>query len=67
MPTPDLMNVTWRKSTYSGNYACVEVADLDDGNVAVRDTKDKGNGPILFFTRNEWNAFIAGAKNGEFD
>ncbi|GAB1640934.1 hypothetical protein KRMM14A1259_13570 [Krasilnikovia sp. MM14-A1259] len=35
--------------------------------VAVRDTKDNGNGPVLLFTPAEWDAFIGGAKNGEFD
>jgi hypothetical protein len=66
-----MINMTgaqWRKSSRSsaeGN--CVEVADNLDGIVAVRDTKDKGNGPILTFTPSEWAAFIAGAKDGEFD
>lgn len=70
MPTtPDLIDTTtWRKSTYSGNQGgCVEVADLDDGRVAVRDTKQRGQGPILIFTSHEWNMFILGAKAGEFD
>lgn len=57
----------WFKSTRSGNNgACVEVARLDD-TIGVRDTKDRGAGPILRFTPAEWEAFIAGAKGGEFD
>jgi len=67
MSTPDLIDVTWRKSTYSGDYACVEVANLDDGRVAVRDTKQQGQGPILIFTPHEWDMFILGAKAGQFD
>lgn len=61
--------VHWRKSSFSnGNGGdCVEVADLDDGRCAVRDTKDHGNGPTLVFTSREWIAFIAGVKAGEFD
>jgi Domain of unknown function (DUF397) len=69
MPTtPDLIDAPWHKSTYSGNQGgCVEVADLDDGRVAVRDTKQHGQGPILIFTSHEWSTFILGAKAGEFD
>ena len=32
----------------------------------VRDSKDPG-GPVLVFTAPEWTAFIAGAREGEFD
>jgi hypothetical protein len=46
--------------------ACVEVAYLDDGRVAVRDTKDHGQGPILIFLPHEWQAFTRGVANGEF-
>jgi hypothetical protein len=59
---------SWRKSSASAyNGDCVEVSHLRDGRVAVRDTKDRATGPTLIFTRSEWNAFIVGAKNGEFD
>ncbi|MGH3327853.1 MAG: DUF397 domain-containing protein [Streptomycetales bacterium] len=34
--------------------------------IAVRDPK-KPDGPTLFFTPAEWEAFIAGVKDGEFD
>lgn len=56
------------KSTYteSKDYTwCVEVARKKQG-VAVRDSRDRGNG-ILFFTNNEWQAFINGVKSGEFE
>jgi Domain of unknown function (DUF397) len=60
--------VKWFKSTRSGNNgACVEVAFLGADAVGVRDTKDRGRGPILAFTQAEWGAFIAGAKRGAFD
>lgn len=62
----DLSNAPWHKSSRSsGNGNCVEVADLGDA-VAVRDTKDR-SGPVLVFTPAEWDAFVAGAKGGEFD
>lgn len=44
---------------------CVEVARKKQG-VAVRDSRNRGNG-ILFFTNNEWQAFINGVKSGEFE
>lgn len=62
----DMTGAVWRKSTYSGpDGNCVEVAFLGDGNVAVRDTKDHGRGPILAFAPGEWNAFVTGVSGGE--
>jgi hypothetical protein len=61
-------HLAWRTSTRSQNgQSCVEVAPLDGGGVAVRDTKLAPNSPILTFTRAEWLAFIGGAKDSEFD
>jgi hypothetical protein len=63
----DLSGAQWRKSTRSGSSGnCVEVADNLPGVIAVRDSKDP-SGPALIFTPAEWNAFIGGAKDGEFD
>jgi hypothetical protein len=62
----DLSRAVWRKSTRSGTNGCVEVA-LDAAEVAVRDSKQQGNGPVLLFTAHEWDAFLAGVRNGEFD
>ena len=45
----------------------VEVRALSDGGVSVRDGSDGQDGPVLAFTREEWAAFVAGVKNGEFD
>ena len=59
-------SLAWRKSSYSGSGDnCVEVAALPDGGQAVRDSKEP-DGPVLTFTPGEWNAFIKGAKDGEF-
>jgi hypothetical protein len=57
----------FRKSTFSGaaNANCVEVG-FETSAVLMRDSKDKG-GPVLRFTVGEWEAFLAGAKAGEFD
>jgi hypothetical protein len=65
----DPTTLAWHKSSYSnGNGgSCVEVADLPDGSgQAVRDTKDKGAGPILWFAPSEWDAFVKGVRAGEF-
>lgn len=46
---------------------CVRVAKTEQG-VAVRDSKDKKrNKTTLFFTHEEWTAFIDGAKESQFD
>jgi hypothetical protein len=64
----DLTGAAWHKSSRSNATSnCVEVAFLDGGAVALRDTKDQGQGPVLVFTPGEWDAFIGGAKDGEFD
>lgn len=63
----DLSTAQWRKSTRSGGNTdmCVEVAFVGEA-IAVRDSKDTA-GPVLVFNRGEWDAFVAGAKVGEFD
>jgi hypothetical protein len=58
---------SWRKSSFSnpsGN--CVEVAEATNGLVAVRNSRDLEGG-VLFYTRPEIDAFVRGAKAGEFD
>ena len=64
----DLSSAVWRKSSRSGSNGgnCVEVATNLPGIVAVRDSKDR-QGPALIFTPDEWRAFLAGAREGEFD
>ncbi|MBO0867798.1 MAG: DUF397 domain-containing protein [Micromonosporaceae bacterium] len=63
----DLSRAVWRKSSQSGPNCdnCVEVAFVDDA-ILLRDSKHP-DGSVLVFTQAEWDAFVAGAKDGEFD
>ena len=58
----------WRKSSYSGGNGggCVEVASNLPGLVAVRDSKDP-EGPALAISPADWDAFVQGIKQGDFD
>ena len=57
---------SWVKSSLSlANGNCVEVTHRPDGMVGVRNSRDP-LGPVLVFTAGEWDAFIGGAKLGEF-
>ena len=49
------LNPDWRKSSYSGNGGanCVEAGTIP-GAVLVRDTKDRGNGPVLRVSPDGW-------------
>jgi hypothetical protein len=58
-------HLAWRKSSYSSNGGCVEVAAAAD-RIFVRDSKDR-DGPVLNFNLLEWRMFLAGVRDGEFD
>lgn len=66
-PTPayDSDALNWRKSTFSGDAGCVEIADLPGGGRAMRDSK-LPNSPVLEFTGPEFRAFVRGVHAGEF-
>ena len=58
----------WFKSSFSGgaaNGGCVQVR-FAAGMVQVSDSK-VADGPVLEFNRGEWEAFLLGAFNGEFE
>ena len=53
----------WRTSSRSANNgACVEVGQ-GGAVVAVRDTKNRGAGPVLKFGSEAWTAFTARLRN----
>lgn len=53
-----------RRSNPSGN--CVELRELPSGEIAMRNSRHP-DGPVLVYTRAEIEAFLGGAKDGEFD
>ncbi|HEV2253394.1 MAG TPA: DUF397 domain-containing protein [Streptosporangiaceae bacterium] len=54
----------WRKSSYSNSQAnCVEVARTRSGKVAVRDSRNPGNG-ALSFGPDEWQTFVLSLQGG---
>ena len=61
-----------KKSSFSGwrddieNKDCVEARINGGGNVEVTHSRCPERDPQVF-TANEWRAFVAGVKAGEFD
>jgi uncharacterized protein DUF397 len=67
MPAAELGDVPWQKSWRSNpNGECVEMAALSTGEIAVRNSRFPA-GPVLLYTQAEITAFLAGAKDGDFD
>ncbi|HLU43931.1 MAG TPA: DUF397 domain-containing protein [Natronosporangium sp.] len=58
----DLSRAQWRGSGPDGR---IQIAFVDD-LIGMRDGQNP-DGPVLIFTAEEWDAFVAGAKDGEFD
>ena len=58
--------IEFKTSSFCGATWCVEVGRLSEGSVMVRDTKDRAQEPLTF-TDEEWIAFVAAVKAGEFD
>ena len=59
--------IAWVKASLSfSNSNCVEVTRLPSGAIGVRNSRHP-EGPVNWFTRDEWAAFLDGVKKGEFD
>jgi hypothetical protein len=60
------LDTEWIKAGRSSSGGqCVEVR-RHGGMIEIRDSKDR-SGPVLRFTGPEWDAFLDGARNAEFD
>jgi Domain of unknown function (DUF397) len=67
MSATELGDVRWQKSWRSNpNGECVELAALPSGEIAMRNSRFPA-GPVLLYTQAEITAFLAGAKDGDFD
>lgn len=65
--TDPLDGAVWRKATASdANSGCVEVAELADGSVGIRDSKTPSQ-PAIAVTAQAWASFLADAQTGQFD
>jgi hypothetical protein len=61
---PDGAGITWRGARCGGS-GCVEVARIRNA-VGVRDSKHP-DGPVLRYSPEEFQAFVAAVKAGDFD
>ncbi len=67
IPATDLVGAAWQKAKRSNSQgACVEMARLGDGSIAVRNSRFP-SGPALIYTQEEIDCLILGAKDGDFD
>ncbi|HEY1347152.1 MAG TPA: DUF397 domain-containing protein [Streptosporangiaceae bacterium] len=55
----------WRRSTATGGGNCVEVSFTSD-SVLMRNSQSP-DGPVLTFSLAEWEAFLTGVRDGDFD
>ena len=63
----DTAAADWRRTTNEdGSPGKLEVGFAADGLVALRYAEEP-DGTILIYTPAEWDAFVAGVKDGEFD
>ncbi|MFC5822666.1 DUF397 domain-containing protein [Nonomuraea insulae] len=64
----ELETAAWRKASFSGANGgdCIEVAPLSGDHVGIRDTERPDLTPWVI-RGGVFRAFVAGAKNGEFD
>ena len=65
----DLSNAVWQRAAGSEEIEGphLEIAFVQDGYVAMRSSEHPVDEETLIFTPAEWEAFVLGAKDGEFD
>ena len=57
---------SWFNASQNDGSSCVDVQFLSDGSAQVRHSK-KPDAEIISYDAAEWDAFVTGAKAGEFD
>ena len=63
----ELVGATWRKSQRSNSQgACVEIARLSAGTVAMRNSRDP-RGTALIYPTGAVQALVSALRAGEFD
>ena len=63
----DISGARWiRHGEDTTGEGCVETAEIGGGAVAMRNSAQP-QGPVLRFTPSEWEAFVLGVRDGEFD
>jgi Domain of unknown function (DUF397) len=58
-------DIPWRKAIKSAATNCIQLARRN-GVIIIGDSKNP-DGPVLSYTPQELDAFLDGAKRGEFD
>ncbi|GAA2062214.1 MULTISPECIES: DUF397 domain-containing protein [Streptomyces] len=61
----DISGVEWLSAPGSPEEERVEIAYLPGGGVGMRNSSDPDT--VLRYTAAEWEAFVLGARDGEFD
>jgi Domain of unknown function (DUF397) len=63
MHSVDPSGASYRKSSRCAHGECIEVGELASA-IAVRDSKDRGDGPALVFTAAGWRRFVTTLRDG---
>lgn len=63
----DLSGARWQRSSQDAGPGAghLEIAFVE-GHIAMRNSSEP-DGPVLIFTPAEWDAFVLGTRDGEFD
>jgi hypothetical protein len=56
--------LVWRRSPRCDSVTCVEIAE-HEGHIFLRNSTSP-TGPILTFTRDEWEPFVEAVKDKDF-
>jgi hypothetical protein len=62
----DLSDAQWITAPGADPNDRIEIADLPDGGMALRNPADP-HGAVQRYNAREWAAFLAGVRDGEFD